>query len=475
MNYYALSALVNALTSLSLGVFVASRKQVENQVKWGFFLFTFFVFVWSFGYFFWQLSTNASDALFWSRVLMAGSIFIPISYFYFSLALVGLVQKRKRILMFGYVLFPLFFLLNFTPLFVHHVEPILSFDYWPMPGPLYHVFLAVWFFYVVYAIRILYSSYQKSTGRKNLQIKWVLLGTTIGYVAGSTNYFLWYKIPIPPILNILVSVYVICLAYAILRYRLMDIRVFIRKSLFYSMLLAIVMGLVTFIVFLLGKVFQDVFNLDFLVSAGILAMLVAIAFYPIKHFVQRSLDILFSQRPKLPASKEIIQEFLAYIVQHKEFQSILSEAAEDFQKEFGMKNTFFLLTDFQNRNFSTVFSTIPQKKFKLSEDHLLVQWLKRNEQLVHVEKGIKGSHRTSRELHEIKQYLDSKYLQAAIPMSLSDRLYGIFLLGERPSRKPFTEEEIQKLKVIQNRLICSLMNVILAEQTLFVVRKRMCS
>jgi len=36
----------------------------------------------------------------------------------------------------------------------------------------------------------------------------IVRGACLGFIGGSTNYFLWYKLPILPIGNILVSVYV---------------------------------------------------------------------------------------------------------------------------------------------------------------------------------------------------------------------------------------------------------------------------
>jgi len=51
-----------------------------------------------------------------------------------------------------------------------------------------------------------------------------LIGTFIGFLGGSTNYFLWYDIPIPPYGNGLVVFYVILSAIAVVKYHLFEIR-----------------------------------------------------------------------------------------------------------------------------------------------------------------------------------------------------------------------------------------------------------
>jgi len=78
---------------------------------------------------------------------------------------------------------------------------------------------------------------------KKQQIKYFLLGTSIGFTFGSTNYFLWYGIPIPPYLSILVSMYIVFTALAILKYHLFGIKVIL------SEILIALIGLILFLEF----------------------------------------------------------------------------------------------------------------------------------------------------------------------------------------------------------------------------------
>lgn len=224
LDYYAFSALINFFTSLILGTFIYLKNR-RDPINVTFGLFAWCVAAWSFAYFFWQLSSTEEGALFWSRALMGGAIFTAVAYFHFVLALLGILKQKGRILAWSYALFFVFFLLNFTPLFVSRVEPALSFTFWPKPGPMYHPFLAIWFFYLVYSAYLLITHLRKSIGIKHAQIRYVLIGLIVAFASGSTNYFLWYNIPIPPFGNILVSLYVIIFVYAILKHHLFNIKV----------------------------------------------------------------------------------------------------------------------------------------------------------------------------------------------------------------------------------------------------------
>jgi len=224
MNFYTISAFINALTSFILGCFIYSKDR-KSKINQSFALFCFSVFFWSFGYYFWQLSRDETNALFWSRFLMGGAIFIPIFYLHFVLYFLNIYEQKKRILLFGYFIFIIFFFLNFTSYFVQEVAPEPFFPFWPKPGITFHYFLIFWLFYVGYSTYLLIKGYKESKGIKRLQISYILFGMTIGFLGGSINYLPWYGISIPPLTNFLVSVYVIMVTIAILKYNLMNIKV----------------------------------------------------------------------------------------------------------------------------------------------------------------------------------------------------------------------------------------------------------
>ncbi|GMQ94978.1 MAG: hypothetical protein BMS9Abin13_088 [Patescibacteria group bacterium] len=234
MSFYAISALANAITSLILGALVLSRN-VKNKVNITFALFTLAITVWSIGYFFWQIALTAPGALLWSKIFMAAAIFIPIFYFHFTVTFLGIEKTQKIFVWIAYILGLFFFILNFTPYFIASVTPKLSFAFWPNPGIFYHSFLAAWFLYVVYTTYLLYKEFRTKKSTRHDQLKYILIGMVVGYLGGITNYFLWYDIPIPPVGNILVSVYVIMVAYAILRHHLFSIKVIATELLIISL------------------------------------------------------------------------------------------------------------------------------------------------------------------------------------------------------------------------------------------------
>src|SRR3989338_4527467 len=156
MNYFAFTGLLNGLTSLSLGVYSLARGY-RSQLNRSYSLFAFSVFWWSCGYFFWQLSATSEGALFWSRFFMSGAIFIPATYFNFSLRLTNKYHEKRWQSLLSYLICFVFLVLNFTPLIVAGVSKKLFFDFWPLPGLFYMPFLAVFFFFVFFLLFFIYS------------------------------------------------------------------------------------------------------------------------------------------------------------------------------------------------------------------------------------------------------------------------------------------------------------------------------
>jgi len=222
MNIFAISGLFNFLIISILGIIVYWRNKAEEANK-RYILFCFSLAFWSLNYFFWQISRDEQTALFFSRALIAGVIFVAILLFHFVLVLTNLVEQKKPILRFGYYFFSFFFILNFTPYFVKGVAPKLFFPYWPEPAVAFMPYLLVWMGYFIYSMLLLFQGYRNESGIKKVQYKYCFLAIVIGGGGGLTNYFLWYDIPVAPYGNFIFSALPGIMAYVILKYNLFSL------------------------------------------------------------------------------------------------------------------------------------------------------------------------------------------------------------------------------------------------------------
>ena len=126
------------------------------------------------------------------------------------------------------------------PILWRDVKPISVFPFWPQPGPLFHIFLVWWVGVALYACYLLGLAYRREKGIRKKQFFNLLLASGVAYLGGSTNFPLWYGIEILPYGTICFTFYVALIAYALLRYHLMDFSVFVEKGLSYVAVLLLI-------------------------------------------------------------------------------------------------------------------------------------------------------------------------------------------------------------------------------------------
>ncbi len=292
MNFYAISALVNVATSTVLG-FLIVFSSPRNRVNQLFSLSAFAVAVWGYAYFLWQIADNQVSAMFWVHVLMAGAIFIPFFYFHFVVRFLNQQRQLRWFVRIGYAVAIFFSIVNWSPLFIASIVPQGGFPFWPMATPLFSLFLIIWMLYTVYFIQLLFKRLRVIDNKEEkIQIRYILIGTVIGYAGGCTNYFLWYGIPILPYGNISTSVYLIMVAYAILKHGLFSVKVIATEFIVFALWLFV------FIRMLLSRT-----TMDQLLNGGLLAVLLVIGVLLI-----RSVDSEVEQREKIQKLAAELQE-----------------------------------------------------------------------------------------------------------------------------------------------------------------------
>ena len=454
MIFYAIVALINAITSTILGLFVyfKNRKAKTNRA---FALFCLSVAVWSYAYYFWQIADNANEALFWLRGLMMGAIFISISFFYFILRLFNKVKERKKSLIFGYLFFFFFFLANFTPLFVKGVSPKLGFDFWPEPGILYHPFLFFWGFYAVYAVYLLFKEYHLATaGIKRNQIRYILIGTIVGYAGGITNYLLWYDIPIAPIGNWTATLYVAIVAYVIIKYRLMDIRLVIKRSTIFSGVVIVITAVYAMAAFLLGLVFfGGVYTFKVQVITGLIAaLLVAFGFKPLYEWLKRTTDTFLFKGDYNP--QELLADISGVLSRTLDLGKVVNILEEKIGGALRLKRVDVIILkdkDFLGRKKSPKIKNVLGKiiaYFEKQKDVLVLDELKRK-------RADKVEFDESFHLIEDLEKLNAALV---VPLKLKEKLVGLFILDAKKSGDMFSNEDIQVLETIASQASVAIEN-----------------
>ncbi|MBK9121704.1 MAG: hypothetical protein IPM16_01095 [Chloroflexi bacterium] len=143
--------------------------------------------------------------------------------------------------------------------------------------------------------------YRRTTGRQRTQLRWLIFGGILFFLANVVGAILWAVNPTDPasselsiiFSNLGITLIVISIGIAILRHQLWDISLLINRTLVYGLLTLIISGMYVLVVGFLTSVFEGSTALSAMVTAG----LVAVSFQTVREFIQAQISrLMFGQR-----------------------------------------------------------------------------------------------------------------------------------------------------------------------------------
>lgn len=389
---------------------------------------------------------------------MIGASFIPIFYLHHILAFLNQVDSRKKTLRWAYFFAICSALFCFTPFFVSGVSAKLSFKFWPDPGPLFHPFLFFWIGLVIYGAVLIYQEFRKSSGLVRNQMRYILIATAIGWIGGATNYILWYGIPIPPIGNILVSAYVGIAAYVIIKYRLMDVRLAVTRTGIFILIYCGVVGIPAFLIFQMRGFLERQFGVNWwMLPAGLFSLLSFIGPF-IYMTVQRRAEGVLLREQK--AYQQTLLQASKGMTLIKDLNRLLRLMVHILTKTIRITHARIFLWDSGSKQFICKAARGDHRKQgsdTISEVASLIQRIKDTKEPLMLEEIRAQGPVTSGEIIQEMEKLDAAVI---VPSFVQDRLLGFVVLGDKKSKRLYTESDLDTLSTLANQAALAIENCI---------------
>lgn len=293
MSFYIASLLFTVISSAALGIFVfiqGKQKAQSNLLA----ILAMIISLWCLFQIFGEISNDKNIVLLWTRMNIAAASFIPIIYIHFVLVFTKRLRRKNVFLLFlTYLLGLVFIILDFTPHFIADIAPRQEFKYYPIGGAAYPFFAVFIVSVALYALLQLFLSLRKSFGRKRNQIFYIILASIIGYAGAISAFAPAFNLNFPVLTPIAMPLYVALMVYAIVKHRLLDIRVVIRKGLIYSILTIFFTLIYGLSILLLNKFFEGLGAQSPILSTVVTVFLFIVLFQPLRDEVQKIIDRLF--------------------------------------------------------------------------------------------------------------------------------------------------------------------------------------
>lgn len=408
-------------------------------------------------------SATGESALFWCTVLYVAPTLIASTFLYFTFIF---PQKAEK----GIILKTLAIIAANVIIVIMVAWPglIIKQVIFKVGSEKQIIFTKFYFFYFVYIFGLftygfvrLFKKYFKTKGIEKLQVTYFLSGYVFGAnLAFITNLIMpwlgfFYLNWLGQIFTVIIVVFT---TYAILLYRLMDIRIVIRKIFYYSAIVGFIYGLFYFMMWLYSLFFENILELNALIFGVII-----IPFAVLTVYLFNKLLVVFLNKylfVSLYNYQETINKLTEELNYYIDLNKIVNLIVNTIKKTMRLDKAGLLL--FDNKPGGSFFKAVKivgfnyKKNIQLAENNFFVKYLlKTQNPLVKEELRVLISNLTNtkkkKNLNELYKYMVQIDASLCLPLMATKKLIGIVILGSKTSGDAYTKEDLEILNVMSKQ------------------------
>ena len=467
---YKIIFLSSALGSLIIAL-VVSFKNIKTRLNLFFVLINLSAVIWAVGRYALLVVQDINLAFIWVKILYIGSILVYLFLLYVILIFLDLVKKRKIILIIFSLNSLLVLILNLIDLFfgtnflIKDITHKLIFTFFETPNTFYYLHLVNYLFIPQYVFIEMIIALKNTYGIKKSQLKYLLFSSLLGFLGGGSLIPLIYGINMYPVTIILTPFYFITMAYAIMRYRLMNIRLVITRSILYGLLVASVAAFFALSIVWTGNLIGGNTQASKMIIYIVDAFLVVIFLDPLKRILAKLTDKVF-YKGKIDY-QVLLQEAGNIVAREIDLDKLLKKAVELLADKLKIhKISVFTPT---NKHFKLIAnSENNSKNLKISEhftdyltdhhDFVIVEELMRNLD------NFKSDSLEYKVLDKFIKEAESLGIEMVIPVIEKNKLTAIFLFSAKQSGDLYGQDDINFFKVLTPQIATAIEKAKLYEE-----------
>lgn len=300
----------------------------------------------------------------------------------------------------------------------------------------YSVFVGI---YVVIYLRIFYKKFKQQKASDQLRLKYVVAGFIVASFIG-----IYFDLIIAargaefangvygPLGTIFISTTV---AYAILRYRLMDITIVIRKSVMQIVTFAILFGLYAYVLLIIQRTSTSSISLSDNSTLLIIILIIAATMEPLRRLIYKFIDSQFESKER--KQEEALKRLQFISTSNLHFSKLVERTTEELEQVFEVKPQFAL--------FEQGILSSADKSIDLSAGDPLISKFQSGKIFI-AEELQYASETGDQSMNLVSDFMHTEHLQAIVPIGKETDFVGVFIFHEGEKKIVFTSDKVEFLK-----------------------------
>lgn len=438
-----------------LGCLVLFRRPTKNNINLLFAFNCLVTFWWQFSWFIlFNLINNSTLINFVVKVGYSGISFIPLTFFHFFVSFLN-IKELKYLIKVHYLLVTSFLLLLWGSNLYINGYYNYYWGYYPKAGILHPLFVLYLSLTAGHCFLILFREGIKKNwlGNYGNNIKYLLLGLII-FTFASIDFISNYGYEIYPIGFVFICIYLLIEAIAIIKYRLIDIKIVITRASIFLFIYTLVLGVPILLGFkLLGKGL-------WLVPVSLMSFFAILGPF-IYFFIQKKAEdrLLQEQRSyhatlrqassgmgRIKDLNKLLDMIVFVLTRTVKIDHSVVYIYDDLRK-------FYKLGAYKHRSSSVVF---PEG---VSASASIINYLDKNHlSIIYEEIKQKSQDYKDLELISIEKIMFELQVALIVPIYIENRLIGFVGMGKKENNKVFTEDDLSVFSILANQAALAIEN-----------------
>jgi len=476
---FLVSTVIKALALICYFIIVllTLKSNTERRIRRYFNIYLSGMMIWQLSSLIAMLSKDTATALFWYKLLTVGISLQSFLLFPFTRAFLHI--QRQKVL--TYLSYGLCIVISASLLFGIQFEKLVPGKggyYIPEFSTMMYLMAPIAYFFWGYSVfNLIHGHIKEQSPLQKNRIKYPLVGALLVFVGTASNLTPLQDYPIDIICNLINA---LLIGYAVIRYRLLDIRIALKRSFFYLISLLALLGIYILSVFALQKIFQDSFKYSSF-WAGVISLLIVLSIFLVltrRKEIQNFFTSLFFKE-KLTYQK-VLENFTRRANSTLDIDILVNLFVTTVFDTMRVNCSMIMLLDKDREQYSLrkrqCVPSIAFEDFTISEqDPFIRQIMGSGKPIWKEETRIDPYY--SHLLEESELVLTKPEISIIVPILHKESQMGLLIVGEKLSGELYTDDDMRFLITITNITATAIANSLsykeierrLSEQTLLFV------